>query len=227
MLLRRKTLALASAFACMLVGAGVSLTQVASAAGTLTGNAQTVSGTGAPISSGMQTSTFQVLTKPAGGKCSGTSASNGVFVDSFITPNSVDVTTLQFTPNGPQDPANPSGPTFPLIDTTGSPWYGANTQADGSVTVSPPLNFAVFDPTTLPTGDYKYGMACVDSNGPHEMFVGAIHINADLSWSLNPDPVIPEFPYAIVLPLTATAIIAGAGLFEWRRRRNSHATVAA
>jgi hypothetical protein len=225
MLLRRKTLALTSAFACMFVGAAVSLTQVASAAGTLSGNAQTVNGTGAPISSGAQTATFQVLTKPAGGKCSGTSASNGVFVDSFITPNSVDVTTLQFTPDGPV--SAPGDPTYPLIGTDGSSWYGANTAPDASVVVSPALNFAVFDTSTLPAGDYKYGMACVDSNGPHEMFVGAIHINADLSWSLNPDPVIPEFPYAIVLPLTATAIIGGAALFEWRRRRNSHAALAA
>jgi hypothetical protein len=220
MLRRRKTLALASAFACMFVGAAVSMTQVASAAGSLTGNAQPLSASGTPLTSGTQSTVFQVATKPLGGKCTGNSQ-NGVFVTSFITPSSVDVTTLTYDADGAHS-ANPNDPTYSFVDTTGTPWVRANTQADGGVTISPPLNLAVFDASSLPQGDYSYGMTCVGTSGPQQIFVGAIHINPDLSWTIGPDPAIPEFPFAIVLPVTAMAIIAGAGLFEYRRRRNSH-----
>jgi hypothetical protein len=226
MLLRRKSLVLAGAFASIVVGATVALAPVANAAGVLAGNAEIVNPSNlSPLSSGAQSTAFQVRTKPLGGKCTGTSA-NGYFVYGYITPSTVDVRTLTFDFNGPHS-GSPTDPTYPLVSTVGSPWIGYNTAPDGSVVISDPLNFAAFDSTTLPAGDYNIGMACASNAGTDRVWVGAIHINADLSWTVLPDPVIPEFPFAVALPVTAGAILLAGGLFEVRRRRRSPAVLAA
>jgi hypothetical protein len=220
MLDRRKTALLAGALATMVAVATVAGATSVSAAGTLTGNAEIVNpSTLNPLANGGQGTPFQVRTKPLGGKCLGDS-SNGTFVYSYIT-QAADVSTLTFNGDGPVDPGG--SPTLPLIDTTGAGWTAANTAPDKSVVISPQLNFAALDSSFLPAGDYSFGMTCVGPSGPENIFVGAIHINPDLSWMVLPDPAIPEFPFAIVLPVSALVILLGVGLFETRRRSRKEA----
>src|SRR5262245_28664994 len=75
MLHRSKHILLAGTFATMLAGATVAGASVASAAGTLSGNAEIVNPSNlTPLASGTQNTAFQVRTKPLGGKCQGNSA---------------------------------------------------------------------------------------------------------------------------------------------------------
>jgi len=171
---------------------------------------------------------------PANAYCPGDSANDGYRVQTFLTPATVDPATLTYDVSGPIVPAADSAQqpyTWSLFHpTTQQQWLNGTTAVNPKGFIDPtayPFGFDILS-GLLPTGDYLVGIAC-SKNGVTETFWEVpITITADgagytVAPNDGPDPVVPEAPLSVLLPLTGLGAV---GAFLFFRRRNAAAQAA-
>lgn len=152
--------------------------QPASAAGVLTGAAEVRNpgGSGA-MTSGTNTSPF-TLRLPALAACTGDTATDFYFVQSYMVPASVDPSTLQFDAQGPAPQDVGANFSQPLWDTNGSPYVnkptlenpGSPRPKPGEIINIPDFSFGVYPPDVMIDGAYNIGIACTNGpTGPNQM----------------------------------------------------------
>jgi hypothetical protein len=222
----------------------------ASAQGTNAGTALIVDTTGKNLNAGGSQVPFLVKL-PAGASCSGDTVHGfhafGFIVDSTAVPNPG---TLMFDSGGPV--AGPSGQTaatgFPLASAAGGTASSINQAValnTGQVQNPNPAggnydwSFFSVDGSAgfqLPTGTYWVGIACtnpvvtqgqpvsVDQFWSAQLTFSGSTTDPNMeTWQTQPNPQVPEFPWALALPLSALGILC-IGVFVVRRRR-TEATV--
>ena len=121
---------------------------------------------GAQLNSGNSNTNFR-FSLPSGAACTGDSPNAGYRIQSYLVPQSVDPSTLQFDSSGPVPVAGQFR--APMYDTTATPYVdqftAAANPAGGPGPIIQPLpsfNFAVYNTTTFPLspGTYNVGIAC-------------------------------------------------------------------
>ncbi|MGH9084410.1 MAG: hypothetical protein ACRDYW_03060 [Acidimicrobiales bacterium] len=170
--------AIGSAVMCAITAFGVSPSGVPAAGAATSGGALTVitpddgtPGAGSPITSGDDTTPFS-LRPPSGGACTGDTATDGYFLQSFIVPVAVDPASLTFDAAGPLPQGIGTDLRQPLLDVNGSPFVDKPTLANpgsprpkpGEIVDVPAFDFALFPDGSVPTGSYVIGLAC--TKGP-------------------------------------------------------------
>lgn len=187
------------------------------------------------ITSGNSAGIFELRTVNNGGFCTGSTQVEGYTVTGYIT--NVDPTTLTWDPaSGPVSPA--SGLAFPMVDSTGTPYVSRNTNtpdagsATGQVLPSGALaweRFVSFG--VLTPGNYRIGLACIapdkSLDNYYETQITISGTPDNFTWQKPGNPVIPEVPYAVILPATGVAALGAGGLFEMRRRNRAGAATTA
>lgn len=186
------------------------------------------------ITSGNSAGIFELRTVNNGGFCTGSTQVEGYTVTGYIT--NVATTTLAWDPAS--GPSSTTGLAFPMIDSTGTPYVSRNTNtpdagsATGQVLPSGALaweRFVSFG--VLTPGTYHIGLACVapdkSLDNYYETDIVISGTPDNFTWQKPGSPVIPEVPYAVILPATGVAALAAGGLFEMRRRKAAEAGAAA
>ena len=186
------------------------------------------------ITSGNSTGIFELRTVNNGGFCTGSTQVEGYTVTGYIT--NVDTTTLTWDPA--TGPASTSGLAFPMVDSTGSPYISRNTNtpdagsATGQVLPSGALaweRFVSFG--VLTPGNYRIGLACIapdkSLDNYYETQITVSGSPDNFTWQKPGNPVIPEVPYAVILPATGVAALGAGALFERRRRQGQQTATAA
>ncbi len=190
--------------------------------------------TAAELTSGTSTQVFELRTVANGGFCTGSTGVEGYTVTGYIT----DVPTTSLTWSASAGPRTTSGKAYPLFDSTGTSYVGRNTNtpdagsATGGVLPTGSLSWDRYVQNNLLTaGTYRIGLACIapnltlDNYFETEISIGGESSN--FTWQRPGNPVIPEVPYAVILPATGVAALAAGGLLEMRRRKASGAATAA
>jgi hypothetical protein len=218
----------------------VSLAAAAVAGTTLIGASAASANTVTSISptSGGSSTGFQ-LTLPVGAKCSGDSTGNPAYqVGSYEVPISVDPTTVNY---GSGSPSVGAG----LFSSTQVAFQQQPTGVStGTVPALPTFSWKFFTPAgnsggdygagqDLGPGQYNIGIACfntttgaVDGNNFWNEVVTFTTSSSDaggFTWTtVTNNPQTPETPFAVLLPLSALALLGG-GAFVLRRRRRATA----
>lgn len=197
----------ATAFAVVAGTASLINAPAAFAAGTLQGSGQVTNPSGAPLASGGSATAFQ-LRLPLGASCGGDSTNSSYRVQSYMVPNTVDPSTLQFNASGPVP--NAVGASFrqPLYDTTGSPYVDKLTanqetaNGPGLIIGGTNFDYAVFVPGNIPQGAYNIGIACTLGpasatqmkeywNIQKTFTTSATDSPAGVTWAVGATPVAP------------------------------------
>lgn len=101
------------------------------------------------------------LRLPAGAACAGDSANGGYRVQSFVVQASDDPGALRYRSIGPVGEGR-----YSLLDTLSRSFVHAMTAEEqspdgpGTIVNIPTFDFAAFPPGTLPSGEYRIGIAC-------------------------------------------------------------------
>ena len=193
-----KLVATATAFAA--VAAVVGITGTAQAA--LPASAAPTAGQTISVTSGVQSTPFS-FSYTGDNACAGDSATNGYRVQSFMVPDSVDVSQLLYNAGGPIAPA---GVTFtrPLFAQVGNAAQVARNTAPttGIITAGnlvQPLSFAalVAGSIAVPDGAYKIGLACTLGGITEEYWQTRITVSGSttgpvaFNWAVGAAPAAP------------------------------------
>lgn len=186
-----------------------------------------------PQSGDAATTNFQI-SLPSGAACSGDTATDGYRVDSYVVPSSVSPDSLNFSSGAANEGAA-------LISAGGNPYELQATGVSSGVVLTPPefsWSAYVGDFGTGPgqgfdlyTGSWNVGLICVTAAGVPDgnnywntVFTFAPSgSSGDFTWSTQ-QSIVPEVPWALILPLSGVAVVGGS-LFLARRRRREVATI--
>lgn len=155
------------------------------------------------MTSGTNTSPF-TLRLPALAACTGDTATDFYFVQSYMVPASVDPSTLQFDAQGPAPQDVGANFSQPLWDTNGSPYVnkptlenpGSPRPKPGEIINIPDFSFGVYPPDVMIDGAYNIGIACTNGpTGPNQMkefWNTTITVsNSGTTWSVGSVPAAP------------------------------------
>lgn len=156
------------------------------------------------LSSGDSTTVFSLLL-PSGASCPGDSANDDWRVQSFVVPAGVDPATLRYRGVKPEGEGRftlhlPDTAAFVHVLTGPNPRPGE----PGLILALPAFTFRMFPPGTLPTGDYRIGIACTRFGETARYWDTTISVTADPS--VQPG----EFRWAVADPVGG-AILRGPG----------------
>jgi hypothetical protein len=175
----------------------------ASAAGVNAGSLTVASASGAPITTGNATTSFN-LVPPSTAACSGDTATGQYRVNSYIVPASVDPSTLTWNSAGPVPVGQGATLRQPLFSATNSPLVNAATALNTgaiSAALGSPFSVSTFQdaggPTFLPDGNYNVGLACTLAGAEDKFW------NVVLNFTANAGTL--QFTVPVAGPSTTTS----------------------
>jgi hypothetical protein len=189
------------------------------------GDAVITTPTGTTLNTGAQNTPWTIKLPPAAA-CTGNTATGGYHVFGFVAPAGTDPGTLTF------DALGPSAPALPLFDQAGTQYGPANTAVSppGQITQIPVFDWMKFTSADLPTtgNPYRVGIACANNVGAGDKYWDvAVTFTSTLGWTAaNPQPVVPESPLTVALPLSAVALLGGAVIVLRRRQMHGATPIA-